>query len=249
MVFKKGKPIIMSPYSELQKRGTIEALEEVSNPNRPNIVIFHGYGADAYNLAPLQEVLDPHQKFNWFFPNGPIPLDLGLGMRGHAWVHLDLEAFQRQLRSTPPPQDLSKVVPTVDREEMRSEIEAWWIAVSTAHGLVKENTLFGGFSQGAMTAIDLALFSNLSTKGLLLMSAALLDQADWDEGLQKAQRLPYFQTHGQQDDVLPFYLAESLHKLFQKNQWEGEFRSFSGGHEIPPHLFGGIIDFIQKTLK
>src|SRR5687768_15305080 len=78
------------------RRGTIGGLGVIEFPateGAPVVVCFHGYGADAADLAPLAMELDLPGPARWVFPDAP--LELGFG--GKAWFPIDerrLEAAQ-----------------------------------------------------------------------------------------------------------------------------------------------------------
>ena len=51
----------------------------------PAVVLLHGYGASMMDLVDLSPMLDL-KGYLYFFPNAPIPIQVGPGMTGYAWV-------------------------------------------------------------------------------------------------------------------------------------------------------------------
>ena len=56
------------------------------------IVLLHGYGANANDLAGIVDFL-PQLKAQWFFVQAPFSLDIGFGMTGYAWFNLTQADF------------------------------------------------------------------------------------------------------------------------------------------------------------
>lgn len=56
--------------NDLESLGPLQVLRVKGDPDAPTVVMFHGYGASAFDLYPIHEVLVTDQKFNWVFPHG-----------------------------------------------------------------------------------------------------------------------------------------------------------------------------------
>ena len=94
-------------------------------------------------------------------------------------------------------------------------------------------TIIGGFSQGAMMSVDLCLSVPQNFLSLLILSGTLIAKNDWKSLLETKQEQRFFQSHGDNDPLLPFAHAEKLYNLLRQNQFAGDFHQFKGGHEIP----------------
>jgi phospholipase/carboxylesterase len=94
--------------------------------------------------------------------------------------------------------------------------------------------LLGGFSQGAMLSLDVALHDPRPLAGLALFSATLLAEPVWGPRMGSRPGLPVLQSHGTHDPLLPFAVAEKLRDLMSAAAMEVDFVPFRGGHEIPP---------------
>jgi phospholipase/carboxylesterase len=57
-----------------------------------------------------------------------------------------------------------------------------------------------------------------------------------------------FQSHGTQDPLLPFVMAERLRDELMKAGLSVEWRSFRGGHEIPEPIVHQMSAFMTKVL-
>ena len=50
--------------------GPLDVLEVQIKPKElPTFILFHGYGADAHDLLPFSQILDPSRRATWLFPN------------------------------------------------------------------------------------------------------------------------------------------------------------------------------------
>jgi phospholipase/carboxylesterase len=94
--------------------------------------------------------------------------------------------------------------------------------------------VLGGFSQGAMLALDVALHRARPPAGLLLMSGTLVNEAAWRPRLASLRGVPVLQSHGRADGLLPYVAAEVLRDRLRAAGAAVEWVPFLGGHEIPP---------------
>jgi len=210
---------------------------EVSGENKDTGIIFiHGYGANMHDLYPLWEMW--HQDgFNWYFPNGVLPLP-GAYFGGRAWFSIDMAALEEAMR-TGRLRDMKNTLPLEFASTMGA-LENFVEEISKRH----KKLIIGGFSQGAMCSSHLAMKENLKFDGLILMSGALIAQ---DECPPKANGLPFYQSHGKQDQILSIEGARDLNKKLQELGFQGELHEFQGGHEIPTSVLHGVKDYLKKV--
>ena len=190
-----------------------------------DFVIFHGYGADAYNLSFLQE-LEPRGR--WLFPQA--------GMDASSirtWFDIDPETFQRALVTKEPLINES----FLDRKK---EIMQFILDLK----LNTKNLIIGGFSQGAIVSASLAL-TEFTPKALILLSGGATLEILPDK---KITSTSFFQSHGKQDPTLPFVAAEHLNQKLMKMNWQGEFHAFDGGHEVPPSILAKLKVYIANQI-
>lgn len=235
---------------------TLEAVApEVSLEDSPEsasegsliVVLFHGYGANAYDLLSLHHQLRSPEKTSWYFPEGLIRLDLFSGTEGRAWFPINTVEIEKaaasgnyQQRHYMIPQGFTEAV--AKAEKMLKEIYE--------SRNKKARILVGGFSQGAMIASDLYLRSSLEIEGLIILSGTLLNQKEWqklaeEKGKAAQARSPmrkidFFQSHGIFDPLLPYKSAQELELLLKKANLKGNLHSFEGGHQIPPSVLGEL---------
>jgi phospholipase/carboxylesterase len=206
----------------------------------PLVVLLHGFGAPGTDLVSLQRVLETpdgtHTRFA--FPEGLVDLSPMFGGDARAWWFIDLEErMTRMARGEA--RDPNEVPEGMDAAA--TTVAQWIESVRGSSRLV-----VGGFSQGAMLALEVALRLQSAPNGIVLMSSTLLAAARQKPLLPKLKGVPLFQSHGHQDAILPFQDAEKLHAHLELVS--AEFLPFRGGHEIPQQVLTGVSALIRRAL-
>ena len=201
------------------------------------VVCCHGFGAPgrdlvalAAELAAIQPALRESVRF--VFPAGPMELD-SLGIPGgRAWWYIDVNRLVaaveqgeiRILRSERP----------AGMAEAREKLTVVVEELREASGLPASKIVLGGFSQGAMLTTDLALRMPEPPGGLCILSGTLVCEDEWRELAKNRGPLPVVQSHGYDDQILPFKAAEWLRDLLTDAGLDVDFVPFRGMHSIPP---------------
>jgi phospholipase/carboxylesterase len=197
-----------------------------------NVLLSHGFGAPGEDLVGLAAelthaapVLAP--KVRWVFPVAPLSLaELGMPT-GRAWWHLDMERLVMGRDWKTYSEEVPEGLPKARRMYL-----ALLDALQAQTKLPISRTVLGGFSQGAMLSTDVALRLEEAPLGLVILSGALVSRAAWAERAPKRAGLPVFQSHGRQDPILPFEVAEQLRALLEEAKLDVRFESFHGPHTI-----------------
>ncbi len=140
-------------------------------------------------------------------------------------------------------QDIPKGLAPV-RETMLSFLKE----IEQKFGADPKKTVLGGFSQGAMLSCDLILHTDRPYAGLVQLSGNILAQPIWGPLLPKRKGLPVFQSHGVQDEILPYVGAERLRDTLAHAGLSVEWHNFRGGHEIPRMVLQRLGLFITKAV-
>lgn len=226
-------------YVEEWVSGTPGESGQMFDDPELTVFLFHGYGADCEDLRSLAEVLRTGARTHFIFPNGPLSVPIGPGWSGSAWWPIDFSRFER-------PDDLSWTeAQPAELPKLREELLAWIPRVEPDWNKV----VLGGFSQGSMLALDLYLNAPALPRGLLLLSSALINRAEWT-AKAKARAADgaaprFFQSHGSRDQVLPFKAAAQLETVLTQAGWKGSLYNFPGAHEIPMN----VIEKANQYLK
>lgn len=228
--------MILDKY-QLKEIGPLKALiiETGSHPIL-NIVLFHGYGANAMNLFPLHRYLEMAYPIRWIFPEGVHDIPNDPSGLGRAWFPLNIDALMASKKETY----------QVDSTKLDLIVEKAYEALQSF--CRDEYLIIGGFSQGAMLATNLAMKTDLKLKALLVLSGILLDAKHWGAGPSSVSRegLPFFQSHGYSDAILSYRGGQKLEDALKKNGLKGSLFGFEGGHEIPVDVLNQIKIFLQE---
>jgi phospholipase/carboxylesterase len=191
-------------------------------------VLMHGFGAGGDDLVPLAGELEAPVRI--VFPEAPLELG-GLYGDSRAWWLLDLARLEAELRSG---------VPTDRRGEVpdglataRDHVIRMLDQLTAQLGIGDDQLVIGGFSQGAMLALDVALHRTAVPAGLILMSGTLIAETVWRPRLARLAGVPVMISHGRHDALLPFHAAEILRDQLTEAGAVVDWQPFLGGHEIP----------------
>ncbi|GMV17446.1 MAG: hypothetical protein HS104_12255 [Polyangiaceae bacterium] len=209
----------------------------------PLVVLLHGFGAPGSDLVPLWRELSPPPGTRFAFPEAP----LGLGLDdARAWWMIDMLKLEAAL-SRGELRDLTRDVPD-GIAEARALVSEMLDGLERELGVEGSRVVLGGFSQGAMLALDVALRSERPLAGLVLLSGTLLAEDEWLPLMPKRAGLPVLQSHGRLDPLLPFAIAERLRDELARAGLPVKFIPFNGGHEIPGSALDGLDQFLRATL-
>ncbi|EOQ87001.1 phospholipase/carboxylesterase [Leptospira yanagawae serovar Saopaulo str. Sao Paulo = ATCC 700523] len=231
---------MLDDENDLESLGPLKVLRVKGDPDAPTVVLFHGYGASAFDLYPIHEVLITDQKFNWVFPHGHLSIPLMPGYNGRAWFPIDMAALEEAIRKN----DFRNFADK-DPEGMDIARASAYLMLE-ALGVPWNQLILGGFSQGAMLATDITLRNEQNSKGLMILSGALVNESLWKDLAPKKSNLRFFQSHGEFDPILGYANAKKLEKLLRNSGMLGEFIAFSGGHEIPAPVVQGISRYLNS---
>lgn len=213
--------------------------------NGPSVILLHGYGAPGDDLIVLAEVMNVPAETRWIFPEGSLSMSMGYG-DARAWWLIDLARLEAD-RAAGRVRDLSGEVPR-GLPQAREALETFLDSLPLLLPIDYQKTVIGGFSQGAMLTCDVVMRTAYPFAGLIQLSSSLLAKQDWRPSVGKRAGLPVFQSHGTQDPILPYVMAERLRDELTHLGLSVEWHSFRGGHEIPEPVLSRLSGFITKVL-
>ncbi len=224
----------------MRQLGSLKCVDIIQNDDAPWIVLFHGYGADAHDLAPLAESIQTSLSYNWLFPEGFLEIPIDWSSMGRAWWPIDMEELQKS-QLTGVPRDLSQIEPKgltlayQKASEMLSKLKVPWNKV-----------ILGGFSQGAMLATELYLQAPESPMGLIVLSGTCLKINDWKEKAKNRAGKSFFLSHGEHDPILSIKGAQKIETILTQSGMKGRLIRFQGGHEIPMKIITEIGTYLNN---
>ncbi|MEK7761004.1 MAG: hypothetical protein AAB433_05455 [Nitrospirota bacterium] len=211
----------------------------------PLVLLLHGFGAPGDDLVSLADVLNVPAGTRFVFPEGPLSLSFGPSA-ARAWWIIDMARVAAD-RAAGRARDLSQDIPkglALARETMLGFLKE----VERKFDADPRKIVLGGFSQGAMLSCDVMLRTAQPYAGLIQLSGTLLATQEWTPLLKTRKGLPVFQSHGVQDELLPYAGAERLRDMLTHGGLSVEWHSFRGGHEIPRSVLQRLGPFITKAV-
>ncbi len=220
-------------------------LDRQGSGEGPLVVLLHGFGAPGDDLVALWRYLNLPDEVRFLFPAAPLQLDMGFG-DARAWWMLDMERMT-QARAQGQWDELSQEIPRGLSPARTQILDLLHIALP-ALSVPQSSLVLGGFSQGAMLATDITLHSDLPLAGLALLSSTLIAKQEWLARFPNRKDLPVFQSHGTDDPILAFSMAQQLREHIKTAGLPVNWIEFRGGHEIPGPVLEGLEAFLQSSL-
>ncbi|MEL4894300.1 alpha/beta hydrolase [Crocosphaera sp. Alani8] len=183
------------------------------------LVMLHGWGANAEDLAPLSSVLTL-PDYQLLFPNAPFSHPEVPG--GLAWYALETGKYE-------------------GIEESCQLLKNWLLSLEKDTGIPLSRTILSGFSQGGAMALDIGI--NLPLRGICSLSGYLQFQP------QKIASPvpPILIIHGTNDMVVPLQMAQKARDGLTSISAKVEYHELEMGHEIPTDVIPIFEKFITAT--
>ncbi|MEE8424635.1 MAG: hypothetical protein V3S11_02340 [Elusimicrobiota bacterium] len=228
----------MKPVAGPRRRtiAPLDVVEFPAGPDDPTIICMHGYGADASDLASFGEQIRLKVPARWIFPEAPFPM----APMGRMWFPVPEEQLER-LQMGGESLDLSQERP----EGMDQSLDMLEDFIKNL-GVPWPDLILGGFSQGSMLAVELAMRASEPPQGVFILSGNLVDEKAMHERAPRRKGLRFFQSHGRQDPLLGFQGAKRLEKVLQECGWEGRLIDFEGAHGVPLEILPALGEFIDS---
>ena len=221
-------------------------------------VLLHGFGAPGDDLVGLAAGLAGGVEFaaggagrlpggtdaavRFVVPEAPLELG-GLYGDSRAWWMIDLARLEDDLRRGTL-RDRRNEVPD-GLPGARAQVLRLIDELQARFSIAAGQLVLGGFSQGAMLALDVALHRDAPPAGLLLMSGTIVSEAEWQPRMRSLAGVPVVLSHGRNDGLLPFRVAETLRDQLTAAGAIVDWQPFSGGHEIA----GNVLDAAGRLLR
>ncbi len=205
------------------------------------LVLCHGFGAPGTDLVNLfDDILhylpDNSPPFAYLCPEGPIDLEEAGIPGGRAWWPLNMAQLMRMAETNSFDSMRTTVPPEIDsaRNQVEATIRLALEQIQTKYPEQgKLPIVVGGFSQGAMLATDITLRGTLEDQaGLIAYSGALICEKEWRATTRSVKGMPFVQSHGRLDNILPFETGRWLHQLLIDLELDGKLLEFDGPHTI-----------------
>jgi phospholipase/carboxylesterase len=187
----------------------------------PLVIVMHGRGADANDLADLAPMMDDGYRF--VFPNAAKKFE---PMPGYSFGFSWFDGW--------PPEGDSIVESRIQMLALIDELAGRY---PTPEGKI----IVAGFSQGGMLALDVGFRTAQKIAGIVVMSGAIF------EGDPPPLRtLPVLLVHGTEDDMIPLFSAQRTRFVLEENGLRPEYHEFPMGHNVTPESVEVVAAFVQR---
>ena len=206
----------------------IEKPEDAAD-GAPVVVLLHGRGADASDLAGLKRWLPTDTTL--VLPRAPFNgAQWGYGP-GWAWYRYEGEDR-----------------PEVESfRESQAELEAFMDALPAHVGFAPGPVVLGGFSQGGTMSMAYSIRNPGAVAAVLNFSGFLADHPDVDVTAAD-QAAPIFWGHGTMDPAIPFAMAENGRAALREAGASLETRDYPMGHGISPEEIVHAVAWMQSRV-
>lgn len=185
------------------------------------LVLIHGRGADENDLFPLLDVLDPERRLHGYTPRGPLALPPG----GAHWY----------------------IVPRVgypDRDTFLASYEALseWL-----DALPYSQVVLGGFSQGCVMALALALGRGRSRPLAVCGFSGFIPVVDgWEADLSSPPPVAY--GHGVHDPIIPVDFGRRVRDTLTTAGGELLYQEYPLDHTLDPQFLLAVRSWLAAKM-
>jgi phospholipase/carboxylesterase len=196
----------------------------------PLVIVLHGRGADANDLADIAPYLDRQDTgsgYRFVFPNAPRPFEPYPGTTfGFTWFD-GLPPEQKSLEYA-----RNLLLEFIDEVVARYPTPAGKIVLS-------------GFSQGGMMSLDAGFRTKQKLAGIVVMSGAL-----YEGDLPPLRKdIPVLIVHGTLDEMINVNMARRARRVLEQHGIEPEYHEFPMGHQVTPESLAVVAEFVQRCMK
>jgi phospholipase/carboxylesterase len=193
------------------------------------MVLTHGRGADAGDLEPLLDLLDPDRRLLAVFPRGPLVLSPG----GRHWYIVRQVGYPDAGTFLPTFSELSEHL-----DSLLEEREIPW-----------ERTALGGFSQGAVMSYALALGGGRPRAAAVLAFSGFIPSVEaFDLALGDRAGLPVSISHGSLDPVIDVGFGRAARDRLVAAGLDVRYREDPVGHTIAHAALAQARSVLEKAL-
>lgn len=236
--------------THLQTVGDLQcAIVRTDEAPRAIGILCHGFGApgdDLLGLAPdLLQARAGDEPVELIFPSALISLAAEGFPDGRAWWRLSIQRLIAMMETGQ--YQLIREESPAGIDEARTALMKVVDDAFERTGLDNRRLLLGGFSQGAMVAMETAC-CGLATApaALALYSCCLIREKQWRAGMGKLAGSRILQSHGELDQILPFQAGIWLRDLLVANGCQVEFLQFAGPHTISWEAIEGTARLLDE---
>jgi phospholipase/carboxylesterase len=193
------------------------------------LVLFHGRGADEYDLQPLLDLLDPERRLLGVTPRGPLSLPPG---GAHWYVLAGL--------GTPDPETFT---PTYELAT------AWLDGFQAEAEIPAGKTVLGGFSQGAVMTYALGLGKGRPRPAALITLSGFVPTVPGFELDLTPPLPPVAIGHGTLDPVIGVEWGRRAKALLEPAGADLTYREYPLPHAVDPRFLVELRPWLSRAIS
>lgn len=192
----------------------------------PLVIVMHGRGADANDLADIAPALDQGSGgIRFVFPNAPKPFEPYRGMTfGFTWFD-----------GWPPARG------SID--DARQRVLRFIDEIVERYPTPAGKLIISGFSQGGLMSLDVGFRTRQSLAGIVVMSGAL-----YEDEMPSFTKIPVLIVHGVDDEVIPVLAPRRARRVLEDHGLSPEYHEFAMGHWVTQESIAVVAEFIHRSL-
>ena len=213
----------------MERSQVTSVLREPASAPAGALVLTHGRGADADDLEPLLDLLDPDRRLLGILPRGPLFLPPG----GRHWYIVRQVGFP----------DPGTFLPAF--EELAGHLDA----ILAEREITSEQTAVGGFSQGAVMSYALALGAGRPRPAAVLAFSGFIPSVEgFDLALADRAGVPVSISHGSLDPVISVNFGRDARDRLTAAGLAVRYREEPVGHTISPGALARARAVLEEAL-
>lgn len=209
----------------------------IIEPNEPAtkaVIWLHGLGADGNDFAGLVPELDLPEKngIRFVFPHAAVQaVTINGGMEMRSWYDIRSNDFM---------EDIDAAGIRVSCYQVYDLIQA-----QMDQGILPENIVLAGFSQGGLIALHAGLSFSHTLAGIMALST----YCPMPQQFSQHRQMPIIMTHGEYDTVIPMDIAQLSRDSLQRRGYQIEWFQYPMEHQVCIEEIRDISVWLRKALS
>ncbi len=201
-----------------------------------SVIWLHGLGADGHDFEPVIPQLSIGLPIRFIFPHAPVrPVTLNGGMPMRAWFDITDLDRDTSVDMQGIEDSCLEIVKLIEREIER--------------GVLCENIIVAGFSQGGTVALRTALRYPQKLAGIMGLSTYVPQRDYLAREISDANRdTPVFLAHGSMDPLVPPLAGDEARRWLLSLDYSVEWHSYPMPHSVCPEEIGDIRQWLMRVL-
>ena len=197
------------------------------------VVLCHGLGSSPEDIQSILPQIDwpQPQTIECILPRAPLrAVTLAQGQKLTAWFdlfELSMDSLEDMVGLHSAVTQLEHLVQTIQQS-----------------GIQSNKIFIGGYSQGGALALRYLWQSSTSIGGVFALSAYLPLRHSRPR-ITPAIDTPVFQSHGINDDILPFRFGEASYKMIKQHGFNVRWLPSKAGHYLDPTVLEGFSHWLH----